>query len=188
MAPFMDPCTAPHSSDASSSASDPPSLEDRPLPPLPHHRKPVLRAPPTPSAPLPKSRAWRSMHRNAVRVLRQPRLLARLLHFTSWDDLYALFATCAGIRRLWGTRADIRDVILAHYLPSYRTALRQRDLAALQAVHVSLHDLHLLCPSVPALPVHADHLRSSARPARPAPPVSDACPRQPLPIPCPPLR
>ncbi|KAF8554616.1 hypothetical protein OG21DRAFT_1508734 [Imleria badia] len=83
------------------------------------------------------------MHRNAVLVLRQPRLLAQLLRYTHWDDLYALFASCAGIRYLWASR-DIRDLILSHYLSCYRTAVRQRDISALQDVDVTLHDIHLL--------------------------------------------
>ncbi|KAH0833040.1 hypothetical protein J3R83DRAFT_12031 [Lanmaoa asiatica] len=155
---------------SSSSSSDPPSLEDRPLPPLPHQlpltydrRKPIsdfprqpnpvqLTSPPKPSTSLAKSKAWRKMHRNAVLSLRQPRLLARILHFAAWDDLYALFATCSGIRHLWTSR-DIRDVIFSRYLPGYRVALRQRDPAALQAVDVTLHDLHLLLLSQ-RVPLH----------------------------------
>ncbi|KAF8440403.1 hypothetical protein L210DRAFT_3760580 [Boletus edulis BED1] len=164
MFPFlaMDPYSVPSltHSDASSSSSDP-SLEERPLPPIPsltvyRGMKPApdfhsLTARPKPSAPLVKSRAWRKMHRNAVLALQQPPLLARLLHFTNWEDLFALFTTCSGIRHLWRSR-DIRDVILSHCLPFYRTALRQRDLSALQYIDVTLHDLHLLCSSILVLP------------------------------------
>lgn len=149
----MDPYRTPSltHSDASSSSSDPPSLEDRPLPPLPNPKlEHPFRTPPKPSSPLAKSRAWRNMHRNAVLALRQPRLLARILRFTNWDDIYALFATCAGIRHLWASR-DIRDVILSHFLPCFRTAVRQRDISALQDIDVTLLDLHLLCLSFLAL-------------------------------------
>ncbi|KAG6374391.1 hypothetical protein JVT61DRAFT_4428 [Boletus reticuloceps] len=149
-------------SDASSTSSDPPDLEERPLPPLPHQpslitkyrtMKPFhpLTARPKQSAPLVKSRAWRKMHRNAVLALQQPRLLAWLLHFTNCEDLFALFATCSDIRHLWRSR-DIRDVILSRCLPFYHTALRQRDLSALQHIDVTLYDLHLLCSSLLALP------------------------------------
>ncbi|KAG8213298.1 hypothetical protein J3R82DRAFT_11777 [Butyriboletus roseoflavus] len=176
MDPYPERTPSLTSSDASTTSSDPPSVDDRPLPALPHQfppiqrnhqntqdrQKPVPDIPrqpnhnlaslPKPSAPLLKSKAWRNMRRNVVLVLRQPRLLARILHFTSWDDLYALFATCSGVRRLWASR-DIRDVILSHYLPGYRVALRQRDLSALQPVHVTLHDLHLLLLSQ-RVPLH----------------------------------
>lgn len=138
---------------ASLPAPGPPDARGRPLPPVPPPRKhPRHISPPTPSAPLLKSSAWRNMHRNAVRALRQPRFLSRLLFFADWDDVYALLSTCASARRLWRSRAT-SDVILSHYLPCYRIALRFRDLSALQPVDFTLHDLHLLCSSFPALPV-----------------------------------
>jgi len=160
--------------------SAPPSAVGRPLPPVPPPRMHARRiSPPSPSTPLLKSSAWHNMHRNTVRALRQPRFLSRLLLFTNWDDLYALLSTCAGARRLWRSRA-ISDVILSHYLPCYRIALRFRDLSALQPVDFTLHDLHLLCSSFLALRVHPDHLSSSTLATRPPPPVSHARAYQPL--------
>lgn len=187
-------------SDASSSSSSfPHSLEDRPLPPLPTRKPvlfsdfpalphPILVSPPMPSAPLVKSKAWRNMHRNAVLALRQPQLLARLLRFITWDDLYALFASCSGIRSLWAF-LDIKDVILSYYLSGYRTALQHRDLSTLQPVDVTLHDLHLLRSSFLALPTCTLTISrfkiSSTLTAGPASPVSYVCARQSLSIPCP---
>lgn len=189
-------------SSSSSSSSSPPSVKDRPLPALPHELprtrsnlqivqdlqkfihdpprqlNPVLASPLKPYASLVKSKARRNMHRGVVLALRQPRLLARVLHFTTWDDLYALFATCSGIRRLWASR-DVRDVILSRYLPGYREALRLRDLSALHPVDVTLHDLHLLCLSflpLPMYPLIIPRFESSSTLATsPAPPVSYAC-------------
>ena len=137
-------------SSSSASSSGPPSFEDRPLPPLPRKPVPDFRLS-QPSTPLLKSRAWRNMHRHTVLALRQPRILAGLLRFAPWDDLYALFATCSGIKRLWDL-VDIRDIILSHYLPGYRAALRHRDLSALKDVDLTLHDLHLLRSSFLSLP------------------------------------
>ncbi|KAF9243414.1 hypothetical protein BU15DRAFT_43073 [Melanogaster broomeanus] len=145
---------------------------DRSLPPLPHHynikkpvhdiptlrerRKPPMQpsqpprqypykheTPPSSSPPTSKSKSWKRMQRNAILALRHPRILATLVHFTAWDDLHTLFRTCAGIRRLWDAR-DLRDLILAHHVPEYRLALRQRDLSTFQDVDITLHDLDLL--------------------------------------------
>ena len=192
MDPYAD-CPTPSltNSDVSSSSSDYLSFEDRPLPPLPKHSgkfvdfvpqpRPFLTLPPAkPSAPLVKSKAWRKMHRNAVLTLRRPRILAILTRFIAWDDLYALFATCSGIRHLWDLQ-DIRDVILSRYLPGYRASLRYRDLSSLQAVDVTLHDLRLLCSFFPSLPTcMLISLRSqipSIFTTSPASPVSYACSR-----------
>ncbi|KIK96786.1 hypothetical protein PAXRUDRAFT_32187 [Paxillus rubicundulus Ve08.2h10] len=167
--------------------------EGRPLPPLPYPytRKPpqitqiplekrkfplmsshpptqqrsIQDIPPTSSSLLSKSKAWKRMHRNAILALRQPRVLARLLHFTTWDDSYSLFATCSGIRHLWDVH-QLRDSILSRHVPGYRLALRHRDLAMFQDVDVTLHDLDVLLLSqrVPLqqYPIHA--LDSLSRP------------------------
>lgn len=182
------------SEDESSSFAS--SLEDRPLPPLPPlpprlSRKPIsfpdlpILTPPKSFSPLLKSKAWRNMHKNVVLALRQSRILARLISYTTWDDLYALFTTCSGTRRLWHF-LDTRDLILSHYLPGYRTALRHRDLSALQPVDVTLHDLHLLCSSLLILFTYALTIPCfSTFTTCPTSSVSYARPRRPLQIPCP---
>ncbi|KAH7908339.1 hypothetical protein BJ138DRAFT_1157913 [Hygrophoropsis aurantiaca] len=99
-----------------------------------------------------KTSAWKSMQRSGAAALRNPRILACLLRFTPWTDFYALVSTSADMRRLWNIR-ELRDIILSCYVPSYRHALRQRDLHKFQDVDVTLHDLDLLLISQ-RIPLH----------------------------------
>ncbi|KIJ66975.1 hypothetical protein HYDPIDRAFT_166391 [Hydnomerulius pinastri MD-312] len=120
---------------------------------------------PKSASPISKSLSWQKMQRNGVSALTQPRILARLLQYSTWDDCYALFATCSQIRSLWGVR-ELRDIVLSQYVPGYHLALRQRDLSMFEDVDVTFHDLDLLLLSqrVPLhqYPMHA--LGSLSRP------------------------
>lgn len=90
-----------------------------------------------------KSIAWQRMQRAAVHSLKRPRVLICLLQYLPWSDLYALISTCADMRRLWDIR-ELRDIILSHYVPEYRYALRHRDLFKCRDIDLSLQDLDLL--------------------------------------------
>ncbi|KAH7918959.1 hypothetical protein BV22DRAFT_1041326 [Leucogyrophana mollusca] len=155
---------------------------DRPLPPIPSQetRKSLLHHPmptqnrksiieplesvrlvsarpaadrgPRPASTITKAMAWKKMQRSGTYALQHPHILARLLHFTPWADFYALASTCVEIRHLWDVR-ELKDVILSQYVPSYRSALRQRDLLRFQDVDVTLHDLDLLLISQ-RVPLH----------------------------------
>lgn len=152
--------------DLASSADPCSEPVERPLPPLPkdalpnamfipHERykfppsaaepgaPPRTKPPPKSASPRTKARAWHHMHRRAVWSLRNPRILARLLHFMPWSDLNAFLATCSHIRRIWDNR-ELRDVILSQYVHGYRHALRHRDLALFQDVDLTIQDLDLL--------------------------------------------
>lgn len=129
----------------------------------------LVHRPPQRASSLAKSLAWKRMHRAAVRSLKQPHILARLLQFLQWADLYSLLSTCADMRHLWDTR-DFRDTILSHFVPGYSYALRHCDLSKYQDLDISLQDLDLLLISqrVPPhqYPVHALRSISSLPPSR----------------------
>lgn len=125
-----------------------PPPRDRSLYALDKHRsvrRPSLvrERPPRPTSSLVKSMAWQRMQRTAVHALRRPRILACLLQFLPWCDFYVFLSTCTDMRRLWDIR-ELRDVIMAHYVPGYRYALRYRDLSNCRDIDISLEDLDLL--------------------------------------------
>ncbi|OJA16322.1 hypothetical protein AZE42_08371, partial [Rhizopogon vesiculosus] len=168
---------------------------DRPLPALPSHksyqipfpppqqrftyqidkqrsvRSPSLvrERPPRPASSLLKSMAWQRMQRTAVHSLKRPRILTVLLQYLPWSDFYVLLSTCTDMRRLWDLR-DLRDVIMAQYVPGYRYALRHRDISKWRDIDISLQDLDLLLISqrVPLhqYPVHALRSISNLAPDR----------------------
>lgn len=115
-----------------------------------------------------KARAWHHMQRRCTSALRNPRILARILSFTPWSDFNSFLATCSQVRRVWDDR-ELRDIILSHYVDSYRQALRYRDIALFQDVDVTIQDLNLLLLSqrVPLhqYPMHALGVLSSHDPA-----------------------
>jgi hypothetical protein len=98
---------------------------------------------PRPASSVAKSLAWQRMQRTAVHTLKRPRILASLLHFLPWCDFYVLLSTCTGMRHLWDIH-ELRDVIMSHYVPEFRFALRHRVLSNCRDIDISLQDLDLL--------------------------------------------
>ncbi|KAL4064401.1 hypothetical protein V8B97DRAFT_2023430 [Scleroderma yunnanense] len=132
---------------------------------------PRAKPPPKSASPRTKTRAWQHMHRKAVWSLRNPRILAHLLQFTSWGDLNALLATCSHIRRIWDNR-ELRDVILSHYVHGYRLAIRYRDLALLQDIDLTIKDLDLLMLSQ-RVPLHQYPMHALSVISKSPPPYDD---------------
>lgn len=78
-----------------------------------------------------------------VPAIRQPATLNSLLKYLPWQDCSALLATCRDCRHFFRT-SELRDVILARFVPGYFECLRHRDPRRVQELPVSLEDLHLL--------------------------------------------
>lgn len=79
-------------------------------------------------------------------ILQHPSILARLIAYLDWFDLYHLLCTCQHIRDLFRDTC-LRDVILTRFVVGYGHCLRTRDLNHFQDVQISIHDLDLLCTS-----------------------------------------
>jgi hypothetical protein len=79
-------------------------------------------------------------------TLQHPPILARLIAYMGWSDLYHLLCTCQQLRDLFRD-ITLRDVILTRYVVGYGHCLRNRDLNHFQEVQISIYDLDLLCTS-----------------------------------------
>ena len=75
-------------------------------------------------------------------MLQDADLLARFLPMISWRSFHALASTCRQLRHLMN-RMDLRDVILSHYVPGYRTCLVHASADRTHIVDVDMHDLAL---------------------------------------------
>ncbi|EGN91927.1 hypothetical protein SERLA73DRAFT_80033 [Serpula lacrymans var. lacrymans S7.3] len=85
-------------------------------------------------------------------------VLAALLDFLPWADFLALASTCSNLRYILDNPTT-KDVVLAHYVPSYAYALTFRNPLAFQDIDVSICDLNLLIISqqiqLHQYPIHA---------------------------------
>jgi hypothetical protein len=75
-------------------------------------------------------------------VITNPVALAHFLRHVDWHAFFALSQTCREARQLLRNR-QLKDMILAHFVPEYLYALRERTLHKLQDITVSFHDLNL---------------------------------------------
>lgn len=80
-------------------------------------------------------------------TIQNPSILGAVISHLDWVDVYPLFVSCKALRDL-SRNLTLRDTILARYVPGYAQALGDRDMNHYQHVHISIHDLDLLCTSV----------------------------------------
>ncbi len=81
------------------------------------------------------------------RTLRDPRLLAAFLPFTSWQDFHALMNTSRDCRLgLWAID-ECRAVILSNFVPAYSYALESAGLEQSSDVRLDFHQFALLSTS-----------------------------------------
>jgi hypothetical protein len=114
-------------------------LPSRPLPPRPLPSHPTfssLSMPPQKSDQLP-----------IQTFIKDPRILTALLNHLDWPDFLTLTYTCHECRDIFSLD-ELRDVILARYVPGYHYCLLNCDLQRFQDVQVTLHDLDLLRKSL----------------------------------------
>jgi hypothetical protein len=81
-----------------------------------------------------------------ARVFTQRRILAQLIEHTPWQDFYAMASTCRQFRHFM-REPELKEAILAHFIPGYRYGLQNRDPKRFQDVEASIRELHLLSES-----------------------------------------
>jgi hypothetical protein len=79
-------------------------------------------------------------------AVKYPAILSHLLDFLAWHDFLAFGYTCRESMKLLKL-PELKDVILSHFVPSYRHALRERNLSRYKDVHVAYNDITLFCES-----------------------------------------
>ncbi|KAI0342789.1 hypothetical protein BDW22DRAFT_1345274 [Trametopsis cervina] len=153
----------------------------RPLPPLPmeihepHALPPSLKPklkpkPSTSSVAAGKRRAvpsvWTPPSHALQQMLQNPRILASLLAGMSWSTFYALINTCKAFRRTFAA-PDVRDVILAQFVPGYQSCLGPRGSATPGGMDLALEDLAAFyasqCVQLHHYPMHALTILGSPR-------------------------
>lgn len=130
-------------------------MRDRPLPPIPNLPKAhsLPRRQQAPPAGNTTMRSYRPSvsERRASRIplrlwvqklLQSPRILARLLLHTSWDDFHALSCVCKEFRMLM-IYPECKDTLLSHYVPGYSQAKASVDTQTFRDVQIDIHDLSL---------------------------------------------
>jgi hypothetical protein len=93
-------------------------------------------------------------------ALKLPQVLANLLDHLPWVYFYTLTCTC---REFWHILRDpdLKDVILAHYVPPYKLCVDARDMQRFKDVPTTITHLDLLCESRPSSPSATADLISS---------------------------
>jgi len=79
-----------------------------------------------------------------VAAIKQPPVLESLLDYLPWAYFYALACTC---RDFWHIlrHPDLKDIVLARYVPGYQLCIESRDMQRFHDVPVSILHLDLLC-------------------------------------------
>lgn len=84
-------------------------------------------------------------------ILSSPRILDHTLSLISYGDFFALTATCSELRDLMQEPA-LKDTILSHFLPGFRSLLRSKTPELFVDVHVTVSDLNVFRePSFPSI-------------------------------------
>lgn len=140
------------SSDDTSGSSDFDLPLKKPLPPLPVDNKHVRSqrlsfAESGRSRPLSSFLPAPSRLRQSVAIaIKRPQVLANLLDHLPWVYFYALTSTCRDFRHILHN-PDLKDVILAHYVPEYKVCIDARDMQRFKDVPTTITHLDLLCES-----------------------------------------
>ncbi|THH12291.1 hypothetical protein EW146_g7755, partial [Bondarzewia mesenterica] len=79
-------------------------------------------------------------------VLRNPRTLSHILRYTSWYDFQSLVRASSEYRHIFFS-PELRDIVLAYFVPGYRYCLSYADLRNYREVQVSFRDLELFMAS-----------------------------------------
>jgi hypothetical protein len=79
-------------------------------------------------------------------ALKLPQVLANLLDHLPWVYFYTLTCTCRDFRHILRD-PDLKDVILAHYVPPYKLSIDTRDMQRFKDVPTTITHLDLLCES-----------------------------------------
>jgi hypothetical protein len=83
-----------------------------------------------------------SARSSLLAVIANPVSLAHFLQHVDWHAFFALSQTCSEARQLLRNR-QLKNIILAHFVPEYLYALRDHTLHKLQDITVSFNDLNL---------------------------------------------
>ncbi|RPD60127.1 hypothetical protein L226DRAFT_463125 [Lentinus tigrinus ALCF2SS1-7] len=138
---------------------------DRPLPPIPVPTRlsPSSSRPSSPAAsglgrisshtPRHLPRPSRHSRLMLFRALREPRLLAAFLQWTTWRDFHALMNSCRDCRLAVWASDECRAIILSQFLPGYSYALELSGLEQNSDIHIDFHQLSLLMISQ-SVPLH----------------------------------
>ncbi|KDQ59338.1 hypothetical protein JAAARDRAFT_128059 [Jaapia argillacea MUCL 33604] len=137
------------------------SSERRPLPPLPIDAKPHVKEAHRPSATALEKRRSRTLSSilpppnqlSLLHTLRQPQVLVRLLRYASWEEFHALTCTSREFRLLFFRHPELRDLVLAQFIPGFKYCLRNRDMQRYRDVQIRLEDLELFMISQ-TVPLH----------------------------------
>ena len=74
-------------------------------------------------------------------MLHDPFILSRLLAALQWSSFHSLLSACRDFRQVF-SRLALRDVILSGFVPGYKLALGNRQIADL-SVDITIEDLAL---------------------------------------------
>lgn len=141
--------------------------------PLPAH--PLIARSPSPISPVsPKQSAVRasfiaSAHSNGLAtVCADVKILPSLLRYLSWNDFHSLYGLSRSIRRVF-LDATVKDTVLAHFIPGYRSALRMKDKRMWEdSIRMDYGDVRALVASLDTplhrYPMHALSVVSSDLP------------------------
>jgi hypothetical protein len=84
-------------------------------------------------------------------ILSSPRILDYILSLVSYGDFFALTATCSELRDLMQEPA-LKDAILSHFLPGFRSLLRTKTPELFVDVRVTVGDLNVFRePPLPSI-------------------------------------
>jgi hypothetical protein len=79
-------------------------------------------------------------------AIKRPQVLANLLDHLPWVYFYTLTCTCRDFRYILRS-PDLKDVVLAQYVPGYKLCIENRDMQRFQDVPTTITHLDLLCES-----------------------------------------
>lgn len=119
----------------------PPTDSHRVLPPLPPEKYP--KGPTAPHNLYAPPRVFSSRNNPLLPILKYPQILAHVLTALEWHDFWALSCSARAYRHL-PLSQELKDVILARFVPGYRYCLRNRHLERCQDVEITMHDVDLL--------------------------------------------
>lgn len=77
-------------------------------------------------------------------TLKNPKILACLIEHLPWVFFYTLSSTCREFRHILRNH-ELKDIVLAQYVPGYKTCIEYRDMTRFQDVHTTISHLDLLC-------------------------------------------
>ena len=120
-------------------------------------KEPVYSIPSIPvTPPLSPRRPRQRRRRDSIYgVFTDARILSILLPYLTWEDVRAL---CYASHHFWLVMSKPRpkDVLLAHFVPGYRVALRSRDRRHYEdVIRMDLQDFELLSVSISSFPIIA---------------------------------